>query len=102
MSTAQIVYLLLAALAANLPFVLPRLLLVCPLRAGRSKAFGWCLLELLLLYGVMLGLGVLLESRSAPVHAKKLLNFYVPTLALFLIAGFPGFVLRYFWRKPGI
>jgi hypothetical protein len=100
-SSVQVIYLVLAALAANLPFMGQRILFVWSAK-GESKAFGWRLLELLLLYALMLGVGVWLESRSAPVHAKQVLTFFVPTFALFLIAAFPGFVIRYFWRAPGV
>ena len=53
--------LVLAVLAANLPFFTERLLLVGPRCA--PKAFAWRLLELLLLCAVVLGLGTALEAN---------------------------------------
>ncbi|HEY9100896.1 DUF2818 family protein [Chitinimonas sp.] len=102
MSAALFAFLGLAALAANLPFMAERILFLLPNRREGGKAFGWRLLELVLLYLLMVGVGLWLESRMGPLHPKKLLNFYVPTFALFLIAAFPGFVIKYFWRKPGM
>ncbi|MBV8467717.1 MAG: DUF2818 family protein [Burkholderiales bacterium] len=102
MSAVVIAYFVLAAVAANMPFVSENILFfLAPAEAGK-KHWAWRFLELLLLYGVVILLGRWLESRQAPVHAKAFLNFYVPTFALFLIAGYPGFVIRYFWRKPGL
>ena len=102
MSAALIAYLGLAALAANLPFMAERILFLRPSARAGGKALGWRLLELVLLYLVMVGIGLWLESRMGPLHPKKFLNFYVPTFSLFVIAAFPGFVIKYFWRKPGI
>lgn len=99
MTAAVYVYLGLAALAANLPFMIERVLFVLEPKGGR-KAFGWRLLEFLLLYLLLGLLGRWLESRFGPVHAQKW-PFYATTLALFAVAAFPGFVVRYLWRKPG-
>jgi hypothetical protein len=96
------VYFILAALAANLPFMGERILGVVKSKKGIRKAFGWRLLELVLLYLCMVGVGLVLESRFAPIHTKKILDFYVPTFALFVIAAFPGLIACYFWRKPGM
>ncbi len=102
MSPVVIAYFLLAALAANLPFVVDRILFVVVPAGEGKKHWAWRFLELLLLYGLIILLGRWMESRQAPVHQKEFLSFYVPTFALFLIAGYPGFVIRYFWRKPGL
>ncbi|MNU06096.1 hypothetical protein D3C72_2511570 [compost metagenome] len=55
-------------------------------------------MALYLLLGV---LAQLLEGRHSPVHVQKW-QFYVTTLALFLVFAFPGFIGRYFWKKRGI
>lgn len=102
MSLALWAYFGLAALAANLPFMGERVFGLFTPQAGEPKAFAWRLLEMIALYAVVLGVGVWLESRFTPVHAKKVLDFYVPTFALFVIAAAPGFIIRYFWRKPGM
>ncbi|WP_255987878.1 DUF2818 family protein [Chitinolyticbacter albus] len=90
----------LAALAANLPFFSERILFVLAPGSGR-KSFAWRALELVLLYGSVGALGLLLESRLSPIHAQNW-PFYATTLCLFLVAAFPGFVWRYFWRRPGL
>lgn len=99
MSPALYAFIGLAALAANLPFMVERILFVWTPR--RYKAFAWRLLELCVLYLLMGGLGLWLESRLGPVHTQRW-QFYVTTFALFVVAAYPGFVWRYFWRKPGM
>lgn len=98
MSPALYAFIGLAALAANLPFMVERILFVWAPR--QHKVFAWRLLELCLLYLLMGGLGLWLESRLGPVHTQRW-QFYVTTFALFVVAAYPGFVWRYFWRKPG-
>jgi hypothetical protein len=56
------------------------------------------LLVLYLLVGVF---ARVLESRQMPVHSQDW-QFYVSTLALFLVFAFPGFVLRQFWKQRSI
>lgn len=90
------VYILLvvALIAANLPFALTR---VGGVVAVRRKHFGWHLLELVVLYLAVGLFARLLEARAMPVHAQHW-QFYVSTVALFLVFAFPGFSYRYFWR----
>lgn len=101
MSQAVGVYLLLAIAftMANLPFVFDRILFVRrPGAAG--KAFGWRLLELVLVYVLAGGLAMLLEGRAhGSVYAQSW-EFYATTFCLFLVFAFPGFVLRYLWHPP--
>ncbi|TJZ75629.1 DUF2818 family protein [Chitiniphilus eburneus] len=89
----------LAALAANLPFLSDRILFA--IRPAGRKAFAWRAVEMLALYLLVGGLALVLEQRLSPIHAQKW-PFYVTTLCLFIVAAFPGFVWRYFWRKPGL
>jgi hypothetical protein len=91
--------LLFAAVAANLPFVNERLLIVGPKRVP-AKAMGWRLLELLLLGAATLGVGFLLESRIGQRHAQGW-EFYAAGLALFVTLAFPGFVWRYLRKRRG-
>lgn len=90
--------LLVALLAANMPFVSERLLGVFRLTRGKS---GWArVAELVLLYLVAGGLGLLLEQRAGQI-APQGWEFYAVTGSLFLTLAFPGFVWRYLWRhKP--
>ncbi len=89
--------LLLALIAANLPFFSERILFFIRPKAGVKK-FGWRLLEVLLLYFVVGGAGYLLETKAGIVHEQDW-EFYVITLCLFLVFAYPGFVYRYLWRK---
>ena len=83
--------LLVGFVAANLPFLSDRLLLVGPRRA--PKALGWRLLELILLSALTIGLGVLIESRIGQ-RAPQGWEFYAAVLCLMLTFAFPGFVWR--------
>ena len=80
---------------ANLPFVNERLFIVGPRRD--NKALAWRLLELLILFSLVLGVGWLLEDRIGRRHVQGW-QFYVTMGALFLTFAFPGFVWRYLRR----
>jgi hypothetical protein len=97
MEVSVIALLLLAFVAANLPFMSRR---VAGIWRVANKHFGWQLLELVALYLLLGVLAQLLEGRHSPVHVQKW-QFYVTTLALFLVFAFPGFIGRYFWKKRG-
>jgi len=84
--------LVVAVVAANLPFLTERVLIVGPRRA--SKALAWRLLELLLLGGLTLLLGFALEARLGQRQAQGW-EFYAAAFCLFLTFAFPGFVWRY-------
>jgi hypothetical protein len=90
--------LLVTLLAANLPFISQRILLVGPKPA--HKAFVWRLAELLLLAGVSLGVGWLLEARIGQVHGQGW-QFYAAFACLYLTFAFPGFVWRQLRRHHG-
>jgi hypothetical protein len=91
--TAAIWLLLLVAVcAANLPFMGRRLLLLWPL--SQTKSLPLRLLELLLYYLLVGGLGLLLENHFGQI-APQGWEFYAITATLFLTFSFPGFVARY-------
>ncbi len=100
MTLEALLFYTLAIIAANLPFLSERILFVKVPATGR-KAFGWRLLEWGLLYLIVGLFARLLESQRTPVHTQGW-AFYVITLALFIVFAWPGFVWRFFWRKPGI
>lgn len=95
MQNSVILLIIIAILAANLPFATER---IGGMVAVPHKHFGWRLLEVLLLYVVVGLFARVLESRLMPAHSQGW-QFYVCTLALFLVFAFPGFVLRYFWTQ---
>ncbi len=92
------VLILLALLAANLPFINHRLLVVGPLR--QPKSLGWRLLELVSLYFLVGGLGLALEHNAGQI-APQGWEFYAVTGTMFLTLAFPGFVFRYLVHRRG-
>jgi hypothetical protein len=86
----------LAFLAANLPFATDRLLGVLALRT--PKPLPLRLAEMVLLYGVAGALGLLLERRAGQI-APQGWEFYAVTGAMFITFAFPGFIWRYLWKK---
>jgi hypothetical protein len=94
-SAAVWLVLLVALLAANLPFVTERLFIVGPKR--QPKALGWRALELLVLWALTLALGFALEARLGQIQAQGW-EFYASFGFFFLTLAFPGFVWRYLRR----
>ena len=86
---------LLAATAANLPFVTSRLLGLVPL--AKPKTLGIRLTEVVVYYFLAGGVGLLLEQRAGRI-APQGWEFYAVTGALFLTLAFPGFVWRYLMK----
>ncbi len=84
-----------ALVAANLPFLTERLFGVVPLKS--PKTVGVRLAELVVLYFAVGLLGVLLEKRAGQVTQQGW-EFYAVTGAMFLTFAFPGFVWRYLVR----
>lgn len=97
MSHAALVWLVIgfALVAANLPFVNERVLIVGPRR--RRKSLAWRVLELLLLAAVTFGLGVFLEDRIGQRQPQGW-PFFAAGMCLFVTFAFPGFVWRYLRR----
>ena len=96
MSMTNIVLLLLALLAANLPWFSPRLFYVIPLK-DQHKSLGWCLLEIIALYFILGAVGLQAERATMGQTVSQHWEFYAVTACLFLVFAFPGFVYRYFW-----
>ena len=94
-SAAVWLVLLIALIAANLPFVNERLFVIGPSRA--PKLIGWRLLELVVLWGVTLAIGFALEARSGQIQLQGW-EFYAALGFTFLTFAFPGFVWRYLRR----
>ena len=83
--------------AANLPFLTERLLVLGPRRA--PKPLGWRLLELVLLTGAVIGVGLLIEARIGQRQVQGW-EFYAAVFCLMLTFAFPGFVWRVLRRQP--
>jgi len=94
-SAAVWLVLLIALIAANLPFVNERLFVVGPSRT--PKVIGWRLLELVVLWGLTLAIGFALEARAGQIQPQGW-EFYAALGFTFLTFAFPGFVWRYLRR----
>lgn len=82
--------------AANLPFLSPRVLLVGPRRPARG--FALRLGELLVFGLLVLALGWFFETQTGGQRHSQGWAFYVTLLCLLLTFAFPGFVWRYLRR----
>ena len=87
--------LLVAVVAATLPFVRERHFIVGP--RGTPKSLGFRVLELLLLYLLTLGLGFAIEARIGQRQPQGW-EFYAAFGCFFVTLAFPGFVWRYLRR----
>ena len=89
----------LAVIAANLPWLSERWLFIFARPDRRAKPFWLRLIEWGLLYGLIAGMGFGFEYKTAgTVHAQDW-EFYVVTLCLFAVSALPGFIYRYQLRR---
>ncbi len=87
---------MLMAVAANFPFFTERGFGIKALKQGAKPA--WLrIIELLVLYGLVLGFARVVESSMGNAFPQGW-QFYAVTVCLFLVLGFPGFVHRYLRR----
>jgi hypothetical protein len=97
MSAAGWFVVLLAVLAANVPFANQRLFAVMPL--GVVKKSAWIrIAELVVLYFAVGALGFMLEARAGN-RFEQGWQFYAITFCLFLVFAFPGFTFQYLVRR---
>ncbi|MDQ9170181.1 DUF2818 family protein [Oxalobacteraceae bacterium R-40] len=90
---------LLAAIAANLPFINHKLFGLIPLNRA-VKPVWMRLLEMVVLYAVTGLIAFGFESRIGNVFSQGW-EFYAITACLFIVLSFPGFVFRYLRRRHG-
>jgi len=88
----------LALAAANLPFLSQRLFGLLPLRNPKGLALR--LVELVVMYFVVGGVGLWLEQRAGQISPQGW-EFYAITGSLFITLAFPGFVWRYLFKHRG-
>lgn len=91
--------LVIALVAANLPFFNERLFFIGPRR--HPKSIAWRLLELFCFSALTLGLGFLFESWIGQ-RSPQGWEFYAAFGFLFLTLAFPGFVWRYLRKNRGV
>ncbi|SDY30107.1 Protein of unknown function [Collimonas sp. OK242] len=90
---------LLALLAANLPFFNERLFALIPLKSRSQsqaavKPVWMRLLELLALYALVGAVAYVLEANIGNTFTQRW-EFYAVTGCMFLVLAYPGYVLRY-------
>jgi hypothetical protein len=88
---------LLAAIAANLPFFNERVFAFIPFGMA-VKPFWLRLAELAVLYALVGGVAYLLEARIGNAFAQGW-EFYAVTGCLFIVLAYPGFVFRYLRKR---
>ncbi|MBA5604622.1 DUF2818 family protein [Duganella sp. FT3S] len=100
-SSASWLVIVLAILAANLPFFNDKVFAVVPLkrhpgdpRTVRRKPFWLRLVEMVVLYFAVGAAGFALEARIGTPFPQTW-EFYAITACLFIVLAFPGFVVRY-------
>ncbi len=99
-SSAVWLVIVLALVAANLPFVSNRFFLLIPLKRP-PKSLWLRLAELVILYFVVGFIGLALENRIGQIYPQHW-EFYAVSASMFLVLAFPGYVLRYMVRYRSI
>ncbi|MES2547634.1 MAG: DUF2818 family protein [Pseudomonadota bacterium] len=94
----QIIILLLAFIAANLPWLSNKLFYVVTLKS-HVKNLAWCLLELVVLYLIVGAIGFYAEHATLGQVSAQGWEFYTVTFSLFLVFAFPGFIYKVLWKK---
>lgn len=96
----QSIILILAFVAANLPWFSNKLLYAIPLKSNANgKNLAWCLLELIVLYLVVGAIGFYAEQSTFGQTSLQGWEFYAVTFSLFLVFAFPGFIYKVLWKK---
>lgn len=94
--------LFLALAGANLPFINQRIFALVPInkisdKAGK-KSIWLRLLELIVIYFLLGGLGIWFESSIGNVVRQEW-EFYAISACLFIVLAFPGFIYQYLGRS---
>lgn len=88
----------LAVAAANLPFISERVLALVPVKSWLKKP-PWVLIGELVGLFVLIGVvGYAFETALVNPFPRGW-EFYITTLCIFMVLGFPGFVYRYLLKK---
>lgn len=89
------ILLLVAVLAANLPWLGERFFFFFNPPGGKTKRAWMRLLEWLVLYLLVGLMAVGLEQKATGDRYAQDWEFYVVTLCLFVVFAIPGFIYRY-------
>ncbi len=94
LSTVIIIFLVIAFIAANLPWISERLFGVITLKSG-TKSVWMSILEWFVMY-LLIGLVALgIEKKFTSDVYSQSWEFYASTLCLFLVFALPGFIYRF-------
>ena len=107
MTAAQTLIVVLALVAANLPFATRRIFFFGPKPANSigdgdkpgDKSLAWRLAELIVLYLLVGAAAALFESGAYGSVYLQGWQFYAVTACLFIVFAYPGFVMRYLWHR---
>ena len=88
-----------AIAAANLPYFNDKVFALLPAKWQRKPLFAR-LLEMVALYLVVGFIGFTLEANIG-VRFPQTWEFYAISGCLFLVLGFPGFIVRYLRKRHG-
>lgn len=94
LNTIIIVFLVVAFIAANLPWITERLFGLIPLKS-ELKPVWISLLEWLVMYIVIGAIALGIEKKFTSEIYPQDWEFYASTLCLFLVFALPGFIYRF-------
>ena len=94
LNTIIIIFLIVAVIAANLPWISERLFGLIALKSEKKSAW-LCLLEWFILYFLIGLIALGLEKKFTSEIYSQDWEFYASTLCLFLVFALPGFIYRF-------
>lgn len=98
-SLASWLVIAIAIAAANLPFFNDKVFALLPTKWPRKPLFVR-LLEMAVLYLVVGAIGFAIESQIGS-RFPQTQEFYWIAAGLFIVLGFPGFIVRYLHKRHG-
>lgn len=97
MTLGMYILLVLALIAANLPFMSKRFFFFIG-SSTKHKHFLLELLECIVYYLLVAIIAYFMESQLGGAVHKQGVTFFVVTFSMFLVFAFPGFVFSHFWH----
>ena len=94
LSTVIIVFLVVAFIAANLPWISERLFGLIAVKSAKKTAW-LCLLEWIILYLLIGTIALGIEKKFTSEIYPQDWEFYASTFCLFIVFSLPGFIYRF-------
>lgn len=94
LGTTILLFIVLAFVAANLPWISERLFGLIPLKSAKKSAW-LCLLEWLILYFLVGLIALGIEKKFTSDIYSQGWEFYASTFCLFIVFALPGFIFRF-------